>query len=171
MLKSVEKIPEKLDVGTMSLFTRNLAEYNISFVSMNKLKFAGSNRYAKNQIYAAMNGGYLFISSSNPTIQYLEKIGLTGIFEDVEAASELAVEIDGCMNENSTEANCDPYDNDFPLEDELMPQLIDYLLKQTIGAAYRPEDSQNNSNDDLSNIHGFVRQHMKNEFDRTLNGQ
>lgn len=171
MLKSVEKIPEKLNVGTMSLFTRNLAEYNISFVSMNKLRFAGNNRYAKNQIYAAMNGGYLFLSSSNPTIQYLEKIGITGIFEDVEAASELAVEIDGCMSENSTEANCDPYDNNFPLEDELMPQLIDYLLKQTIGAAYRPENNQNNANDDLSNIHTFVRQHMKNEFDRTLNGQ
>ena len=171
MLKSVEKIPDKLDIGTMSLFTRNLADYNISFVNMAKLRFAGSNRYVKNQIYAAMSGGYLFLSSGNPTIQYLEKIGLTGIFEDVEAASELPVEIDGCMSENSSEANCDPYDNEFPLEDELMPQLIDYILKQTIGAAYRPEDPQNNANDDLSNIHSFVRQHMKNEFDRTLNNQ
>lgn len=171
MLKSVEKIPDKLDIGTMSLFTRNLADYSISFVNMTRLRFAGSNRYVKNQIYAAMSGGYLFLSSSNPTIQYLEKIGLTGIFEDVEAASELSVEIDGCMSENSSEANCDPYDNEFPLEEELMPQLIDYILKQTIGAAYRPEDPQNNANDDLSNIHSFVRQHMKNEFDKTLNNQ
>lgn len=171
MLKSVEKIPDKLNVGTMSLFTRNLADYNISFVNMAKLKLAGSNKYARNQIYAAMSGGYLFLSSGNPTIQYLEKIGLTGVFEDVEAASELSVEIDGCMSENPSESNCDPYDNEFPLEEELMPQLIDYILKQTIGAAYRPEDPQNNANDDLSNIHSFVRQHMKNEFDRTLNGQ
>lgn len=171
LLKSVEKIPDKLDVGTMSLFTRNLMDYQISFVSMNKLKFAGNNKYTKNQIYAAMNGGYLFISSSNPTVQYLDRIGISGIFEDIEAAEELSVEIDGCMSENSAEKNCDPYDNEFPLEEELMPQLIDYLLKQTIGAAYRPEDPQNNANDDLSAIHSFIRQHMKNEFDKTLNGQ
>ena len=41
-------------------------------------------------------------------------------------------------------------------------------IKELVGAAYRPEDPSNNSNDDLSNIHNFIRQHMKNEFERSI---
>ena len=171
LLRSVEEIPKKLDIGTATLFTSNIMDADVSIVSMSKLKFAGSNRLFNNTIYAAFDGNHLYVTSGNPTIQYLEKIGISGIFEDVEAAAELAVEMDGCMSETSSEGKCDPWDEEFPLEAELMPQLIDYLMKETIGAAYRPEDYQNNSNDDLSSIHSFIRQHMKNEFDKTLNGQ
>lgn len=171
LLMSVEKIPKKLDVGTASLFTANLMDASISVVSMNKLRFVGNSRFNTNQIYAAFDGNYLYVTSSNPTIQYLEKIGISGIFEDVEEAAELAVEMDGCMTSDSSEDTCDPWDKEFPLEAELMPQMIDYLLKEIVGAAYRPEDPQNNANDDLASIHTFIRQHMKTEFDKTLNGQ
>lgn len=171
LLRSVEEIPKKLDVGTATLFTSNIMDADVSVVSMSKLKFVGSNRYLKNHIYAAFDGNHLFVTSGDPTIQYLEQIGISGIFEDVEAAAELTVQMDGCMTELSSESKCDYWETEFPLEAELMPQLIDYLMKEIVGAAYKPEDYQNNANDDLSSIHSFIRQHMKNEFDKTLNGQ
>lgn len=168
MAKSIEKIPRTLDIGTVSVFSKNLSLYNISFTSMNKLKFAGSNRYTRNQICAAIFNEYLYLASGSPSVTYMEKIQLSGVFDDVEKATALE---GNCNDSSSGQDNCDPLDNAFPLEEALLPQLLDYLLRQTIGAAYRPEDPQNNANDDLSSIHSFIRQHMKNEFDKTLNNQ
>ena len=61
------------------------------------------------------------MKSSNPQAYYLDKVSLTGIFEDSSKAAELACEKDG---DDSDSGSCDVLDKTFPLEESLMPQLI-----------------------------------------------
>ena len=43
-------------------------------------------------------------------------------------------------------------DYTFPIEEALVPPIIELILKELVSAEYRPEDKQNNADDDLSNI-------------------
>lgn len=164
LLKSITKIPNMMIVGLKNISSCGFMESNIEMVSKDRMKFVGNNSYLKNQIYAAINNGYLYVTSKNPQIQYLEKVSITGIFEDCEEAEKM---VDECNSDGSNKT-CDILDKEFPIETALVPPLIELCVKELVGAAYRPEDPSNNSNDDLSNVHNFIRQHMKNEFDRSI---
>mgnify|MGYP007131985055 CR=1 FL=1 len=69
---------------------------------------------------------------------------MTGIFENPEEVAKLSCE-------DNEEESCDILDKDFPLEEALVPVLIELCVKELSGAVYRPEDNRNNASDDLSN--------------------
>ena len=71
---------------------------------------------------------------------------MTGIFEDPKAASELQ-----CPDENGNIV-CDILDREFPIEDSLVPPMIELIVKELLGAEYRPEDQNNDSKDGLSEV-------------------
>lgn len=164
LLKSVKKIPNMMIVGLKNISSCGFFDSNIELVTKERMKFVGNNSFLQNQIYASINNGYLYMTSKNPQIQYLEKVTVTGIFEDCEEAEELSFE---CDNNNSNQ-KCDILDKTFPLEKALVPPVIELCVKELLGAIYRPEDPTNNANDDLANIHTYIRQHMKNEFEKSL---
>ena len=89
---------------------------------------------------------YLYFKSSNPQYIYLEKVRVTGIFEDPQAASELQ-----CPDEDGNTV-CDILDREFPIETSLVPPMIELVVKELLGAEYRPEDSNNDSKDGLSEV-------------------
>jgi hypothetical protein len=68
---------------------------------------------------------------------------MSGIFESPSKASALS-----CNEDN----NCEVLDMSFPLEEALIPPLIQLVLQELLGGAYRPEDDLNNASDDLSKI-------------------
>lgn len=71
---------------------------------------------------------------------------MTGIFEDPQAASELQ-----CPDENG-DTVCDVLDREFPIENALIPPLIQLVVEELTKAEYKPEDKENNSDDDLSEV-------------------
>ena len=54
-------------------------------------------------------------------------------------------------------------DTDFPLEADLIPQMIELIVKELLGVNYRPKDNVNDSSDDLADIASFVRRNMKSD--------
>ena len=44
------------------------------------------------------------------------------------------------------------------------------VVKELLGASYRPKDSINNSNDDLSDIVAWVRRNMKTPVQKQIEG-
>ena len=44
------------------------------------------------------------------------------------------------------------------------------VVKELLGAAYRPKDSSNNSNDDLSDIIAWARRNMKTAVQKQIEG-
>lgn len=146
-LRSKEKIPFLMKIGNPKVYPVDYYQGEITYVSRERMRYVGYNKYLKNIIYASIGpDNYLYFKSINPQYLYLEKARMTGIFEDPQAASELQ-----CPNENG-DTVCDVLDREFPIEDALIPPMIELVVKELLGAEYRLEDKTNDAKDELSEV-------------------
>ena len=76
----------------------------------------------------------------------MEKIRLTGVFENIESVSDLL------CDDSGNSINCDIMDKTFPIEDALVPPIIELVVKELLGAEYIKKDEENNAKDDLPEI-------------------
>ena len=160
-LKSIEKIPFLLNISTPKVYTSNYFKGNISFISRERMEYVGYNKWLPNIIYASIGpDNYLYLKSFNPQYLYLDKVKFTGVFEDPEKVANLEC--------NTNDSNCDILDKEFPLEEGLVPTVIDTVVKVLSGAIYKPSDSTNNASDDLSDIMAFVRRNMKSNLQKQI---
>ena len=170
-LKSKTKVPFLMKIGNPRVYPSNYFQGEITYVSRDRMRYIGHNKYMQNIIYASVGpDNYLYLTSSNPQFSYLEKVKFTGIFEDIETASELLCsnqEEDNNQEENNNQS-CDILDRDFPIEEGLVPQLIELSVKELLGSAYRPADEENNANDDLADIADFIRRNAKSNLAKQL---
>ena len=146
-LRSKKKIPFLMKIGNPRVYPIDYYQGEITYVSRDRMRYVGYNKYLQNIIYASLGpDNYLYFKSFNPQFLYLEKIRMTGIFEDTLAASELQ-----CPDENGNIV-CDVLDREFPIENALIPSLIQLVVEELTKAEYKPEDKENNSDDDLSEV-------------------
>lgn len=156
-MKSTQKIPYMMQIGTQKISSLDYFQGNFAYVNNERFKYVGSNKYLKNQIYGTIApDNHLYLKSNNPQIYYLEKVKVTGIFEDSSKAAELQCpDADG----NTT---CDIMDMTFPLEEALIPPMTELIVKELGGQKYQAEDKENNANDDLANIAAYIRGQIDN---------
>ena len=146
-LRSKKKIPFLMKIGNPRVYPIDYYQGEITYVSRDRMRYVGYNKYLQNIIYASLGpDNYLYFKSFNPQFLYLEKVRMTGIFEDTLAASELQ-----CPDENG-DIVCDILDREFPIENALIPPLIQLVVEELTKAEYKPEDKENNSDDDLSEV-------------------
>ena len=146
-LRSKEKIPFLMKIGNPRVYPIDYYQGEITYVSRDRMRYVGYNKYLQNIIYASLGpDNYLYFKSFNPQFLYLEKVRITGIFEDTLAASGLQ-----CPDESGNIV-CDVLDREFPIENALIPPLIQLVVEELTKAEYKPEDKENNSNDDLSEV-------------------
>ena len=146
-LRSKEKIPFLMKIGNPRVYPIDYYQGEITYVSRDRMRYVGYNKYLQNIIYASLGpDNYLYFKSINPQFLYLEKVRMTGIFEDTLAASELQ-----CPDENGNIV-CDVLDREFPIEAALVPPLIELVVKELLGAEYRPDDKTNDAKDELSEV-------------------
>ena len=146
-LRSKEKIPFLMKIGNPRVYPIDYYQGEITYVSRDRMRYVGYNKYLQNIIYASLGpDNYLYFKSFNPQFLYLEKIRMTGIFEDTLAASELQ-----CPDENGNIV-CDVLNREFPIESALVPPLIELVVKELLGAEYRPDDKANDAKDELSEV-------------------
>lgn len=144
-LKSLNKIPDLLNVGAPSIHPENYFCDSVSLISRNRMRYVGYNKHLQNIIYAALGpDNYLYLKSSNPQFKHLEKVHMTGIFEDP-----------------TTLVDDDILDVKFPLEEALIPPMIELVVKELSNGVMRPEDSINNAADDVGNLMTFARNASK----------
>ena len=144
-LRSKEKIPFILKGTSPVIYPIDFYQgIHIAYVSRERMRFVGHNKWMQNIIYCSLGpDNYLYFKSSNPQFLYLEKIRINAIFEDWEQANELSCEGDG---------TCNIEDAVFPIESNLVPQLIQLVVQELRGAEYNPEDEENNAKDDLEEL-------------------
>lgn len=146
-LRSKEKIPFLMKIGNPRVYPIDYYQGEITYVSRDRMRYVGYNKYLQNIIYASLGpDNYLYFKSFNPQFLYLEKVRITGIFEDTLAASELQ-----CPDESGNTV-CDVLDREFPIEAALVPPLIELVVKELLGAEYRPDDKTNDAKDELSEV-------------------
>ena len=153
-LRSVKKIPFTLPFGTVSVYANDFFGRKISYVSRERMRYVGNNKWTKNAIFATIGpDNYLYIKSANDKFIRMRKVTLTGIFEDADKANQLACDAEG--------ESCDPMDKKYPLEEGLINNAIQATVRDLLGASYRPKDNLNNANDDMSTLEYFLSRNLK----------
>lgn len=153
-LRSTEKIPFTLPFGGVTVYTNDFFGRRISYVSRERMKYVGNNKWTKNAIFATIGpDSYLYLKSANDKFLRIRKVTLTGIFEDADKANELACEKAGEV--------CDPLDRQYPLEEGLINNAIQATVRDLLGAMYRPKDNLNNANDDMATLEYFLSRNTK----------
>ena len=147
MLRTEQIIPNLVNDCKVSLYPVNYFEGDhIIYTTMERMRYTTYNKWTKNLIYAAKGpDDYLYLKSSNPQYLYLEKLRMKAIFEDFESAAQYACDDAG------EELNCDILDMKFPIENALVPIVIELVVKELLGVKYQPRDTHNNAADDASN--------------------
>lgn len=143
-LRSKEKIPYRIQIGSPMITSMDFFQGDFNYVSRDRMRFVGENRFLKNQIYTTLGPDqHLYFKSGNPQFLNLEQVKMTDIFQDASEAAKLA-----CDNKDI----CELMDMAFPLEEALIPPLIELTLKDLLGAAYRPKDEENDAKDELAQV-------------------
>lgn len=158
--KSNENIPYILNIAVPRVYDCNYMHENISFISRDRMRFIGYNKYLKNIIYCSVYpDNYLYLKSDSEK-KLLEKVKMTAVFQDSLAALNLTED-----KEEET------IDNILPLEDSLIQPLVEIIVKELLGASYRPNDATNDANDDVANLAAFLRNNMKSGLQKQINGE
>lgn len=160
-LKSVQKIPTAVKGTIPVVFPYDYFNTKIQYITKDRMKYVGYNKYLKNIIYCCKMDDYLYLKSSNPQFLYMKKVKMQGIFEDAEAASSLACDKD-------TEECVDTLDKEFPLSGDMIPQMVELLVKELYNALNRPTDEANNANDDIADLVAYIRRNMKSDLAKQI---
>lgn len=148
--KSNVKIPTILNLnGGQRIITLSYkSDYwsgEITYVSKDRFKYIGYNKWIASTVYGSIGpDSYLYIKSADTNIIQLNGVKLTSIFEDPTEVNKLDVDINGKIK--------DPMDIECPFEANLIPVLVEMVLKSLIPALARPSDNVNNANDDITDI-------------------
>ena len=145
-LRTVQEIPYLMKIGNPKVYPQNYYLGEITYISRERMRYVGHNKYLQNIIYCSLApDNHLYFKSSNPQYLYLKKVQVTGIFEDIQKASELE-----CNNNNNSQCS-DILDNTFPLEEGLVQPLIEIIIKQLGPSVNLPQDQENDAQDNLAN--------------------
>ena len=160
LLKSVQKIPQTLNIGSNSIYpTSYFTDVEITFVNPERFRFIGYNKWLRNIIYATEFDDYLYINSGNPSYRMLNKVTFRGVFENTREAAK-----NSCDNSNI----CNIMDMEYPIEELLQASLIELVVKELAGGLYKPKDDENNAKDDDSDLHTFIARNVKSNLQKQI---
>lgn len=165
-MKSVRQVPRLLDGFQPKIYPANFYYgTNIAFVNRDRMRFVGTNKYLQNIIYVSYGPDqFLYLTSDNPQFTNLGKVKMSAVFEDFEEALDYLCDDDACP------IICDVMDAEFPIKGDLVPSLLELVVKELVGAEYRPSEQLNNANDDLSDLVAFIRRNAKTALQKQIEG-
>lgn len=164
--KSKEPIPNILIGEPRVWIDPDYYGKSITFISNDRMEYVGYNRYLKSTIYCSLGvDGYLYFKV-NSTIDHILQdfeinILISGVFEDANINDSLLLDED---------KQCDHLDKTYPLEESLVPTVIQMIFKELLGAAWRPTDLENNAQDDLANLATFLARNLKSKTQKQIEG-
>ena len=164
-LRSTVKIPKVLEGNEPRIYPVDFYQgINVCYIPRDRMRYVGTNKYLQNIIYVSLGPDLrLYLNSSNPQFKYLKKLRMSAVFEDIDEAAEYL-----CDDEGNSSASCDYLDNTFPIREYLVPSLIELVVKELVGASYRPKDSQNDANDNLADLAMFIRKNVKSALQKQM---
>lgn len=144
-LRSTKPIPKILEGYQPKVYPIDYYQgTNISFVSRDRMRYVGTNKYLQNIIYSSLGPDlHLYLNSNNPQFLYLKKLRISAVFDDFESVTDLLCDDAG----ESTP--CDVLDAEFPIREHLIPPLIELVVKALNGSKFQPIEVKNDAKDTL----------------------
>ena len=161
--RTKKRVPSLMNIGAIKIYTRNMFNYLFQFVSRDRFEFVGHNYWTRNLIYCTIgDDGRLYFKADNSCLKVLEYVYITGIFENASEIYEYSINDESCPVGKGI--SCNKLDNEFPIEEALIYNLIEIVVTKLVQAIYKPIDPKNNATDDLASIQQFIRNAMKDRF-------
>ncbi len=166
-LVSTEKVPTVIGRGSVNVAPPAgfLYGYRFQWVPYQQFQFVGYNKWLYGLIYVTIGpDGKLYVTGHNMGFMHLERIRMTALFDDIEAAGDME------CDDNCEVVTCDIEDREFPMEAGRIPLLMKYVTMEITAAAWQPRDDKNNANDDLSEFARALQVYTNNAFKRKMQG-
>lgn len=154
--KSDNKIPSIINITIPKVFIGNnkFPQSPIVFISEDRFRYVGNNRFLNNIIYCTIGSdSYLYLKTLDASHKTCY---LTAVFEDAVLAERFNGYTGPIM------------DREFPMEDTLVPSVLELVLKDLTNGIYKPSDNTNDAQDALSDLAGFLRRNMKSQFQKQI---
>lgn len=144
-LRSTKPIPKILEGYQPQVYPIDYYQgTNISFVSRDRMRYVGTNKYLQNIIYSSLGPDlHLYLNSNNPQFLHLKKLRMSAVFDDFEGA------IDLLCDDAGESTPCDVLDAEFPIREHLIPPLIELVVKALNGSKFQPIEVKNDAKDNL----------------------
>lgn len=154
---SEKEIPSILSIALPKVEPSVFNSTEIVFTSENRLRYIGYNRFLPNTVYSCIgNDGKLCLKGKEEIVKTLTLINLYAVFSDPIEAYEFNSETKDIL------------DREFPMEDVLVPSVLELVLKDLTNGIYKPSDNTNDAQDALSDLAGFLRRNMKSQFQKQI---
>lgn len=115
---------------------------DFSIVSPERFKFAGEKEWLKKFVYVTIGADYyLYLKVNDSDLILPNEVLLQGIIENPKKEVSRILPIVSSY-----------LDMQYPLEDALVPPLLELVVKDIADGVYRPEDTINNATDDLGKV-------------------
>lgn len=147
-LWTTKKIPKILEGNLPRVYPIDYYQgINICFVPRDRMRYVGTNKFLQNIIYVSLGPDlHLYLKSNNPQFLYLKKLRMSAVFEDFDDVA------DYLCDDTGEDISCDVLDAAFPIREYLVPALIELVVKELVGAEYKPVDEKNSASDDLARM-------------------
>jgi len=150
ILKTTQQIPVTIERHNSPTITRvgslDYKDRPFSFIDFTDVPFAGNGKFNKNEIFAFLLNGYMYIISNcnNPKWKSIKYINIRGVFENPEEAATFS-HVDGTA--------CYTDDSKYPINKWMLPYLKDAILKADLQQFIKPiMDNTNNASPDTNII-------------------
>lgn len=154
---SEKEIPGILNISLPKVELSVFNNAEIVFTSENRLRYIGYNRFLPNIVYSCIgNDDKLCLKGKEDIVKNLKSINLYAVFSNPLEAYEFNGETNDIL------------DREFPMEDTLVPSVLELVLKDLTNGIYKPSDNTNDAQDALSDLAGFLRRNMKSQFQKQI---
>lgn len=144
-----------MNIGIPRITSEGYYNINYTFTTRERLPFVGNNKFITNNWYFALDDRDYLIAKGPENSEIPSGFFLTAIFETPSKVIDLM-------------ADTDLLDAEFPLEEELISTLIETVVKVLNNSIYKPEDSINDSRDDLASLYSFIARNVKSDLAKQL---
>jgi hypothetical protein len=142
---------EAIDIHPPADYTGNLM---FALVTDERFRVAGSGKYKTPFAYFALGkDGHLRARSLSPDVEYLRAVQVDALFENP---------LDAIVD-NEGKACPDVMETPYPLEADLIPLVIQAIVKELGTVLHLPGDDTNNAADDLTPAAGVQQQQQKSD--------
>ena len=155
---STTTIPHIMSIGK-TLIHADCDQEEITFVPIDRFKYVGYNRFLNSIIYCTVDLDGKLKFNKMPTknngkiTKVCDKCTIYAIFSN-------ALDV--------YNSGYDILDEYFPVEETLIPPIVELAMKDLTNGIYKPSDNLNDAQDALSDLAGFLRRNMKSQFQKQI---
>jgi hypothetical protein len=145
-LRTKKKIPALIELHSGPAITRvgpvNKISKPFSFDPFQKAVYSMHNKYGKKAPVSFLLNDYIYLLIQDPAMQTLDYVNVRGVFANPEDLQDFSCDV--------TNNSCFSYDDEYPINNWMVPYMKEQILKQLGLSMQMPKDEANDAKEDFT---------------------